>query len=256
METLDQQRREVPREDLFRHEGPPPGHRARDRPGAGRDAARHDGRLRRQPHQHPRRLRARSPSASARARSSTCSPPRRLAQKKSKTLLVTRRGRAAARRHRQGPRARRSSARSAPRAARATSIEFGGCAFRALSMEGRMTVCNMAIEAGARAGMVAVRRDDHRLPARPAVRARGRDVRQGRGVLARRSSPIRARSSTSVVEIDVDDAQAAGHLGHVARDGRLHRGPRAGSRQGEGSGRRARRWNARSRTWASSPTRR
>jgi 3-isopropylmalate/(R)-2-methylmalate dehydratase large subunit len=36
------------------------------------------------------------------------------------------------------------------------AIEFGGDAIRALSMEGRMTVCNMAIEAGARAGMVAV----------------------------------------------------------------------------------------------------
>ncbi len=36
------------------------------------------------------------------------------------------------------------------------AIEFGGEAIRALSMEGRMTVCNMAIEAGARAGMVAV----------------------------------------------------------------------------------------------------
>ncbi|MDT8451834.1 MAG: 3-isopropylmalate dehydratase large subunit [Gammaproteobacteria bacterium] len=36
------------------------------------------------------------------------------------------------------------------------AIEFGGEAIHALSMEGRMTVCNMAIEAGARAGMVAV----------------------------------------------------------------------------------------------------
>lgn len=36
------------------------------------------------------------------------------------------------------------------------AMEFGGSAIRALSMEGRMTVCNMAIEAGARAGMVAV----------------------------------------------------------------------------------------------------
>jgi 3-isopropylmalate/(R)-2-methylmalate dehydratase large subunit len=36
------------------------------------------------------------------------------------------------------------------------TIEFGGSAIRALSMEGRMTVCNMAIEAGARAGLVAV----------------------------------------------------------------------------------------------------
>jgi 3-isopropylmalate/(R)-2-methylmalate dehydratase large subunit len=36
------------------------------------------------------------------------------------------------------------------------AIEFGGSTIRALSLEGRMTVCNMAIEAGARSGMVAV----------------------------------------------------------------------------------------------------
>lgn len=36
------------------------------------------------------------------------------------------------------------------------TIEFGGEAIRSLSMEGRMTVCNMAIEAGARAGLIAV----------------------------------------------------------------------------------------------------
>src|SRR5579875_2184907 len=34
-------------------------------------------------------------------------------------------------------------------------VEYRGSAIRALSMEGRMTVCNMSIEAGARAGMVA-----------------------------------------------------------------------------------------------------
>jgi 3-isopropylmalate/(R)-2-methylmalate dehydratase large subunit len=36
------------------------------------------------------------------------------------------------------------------------TIEFAGEAIRALSMEGRMTVCNMAIEAGARAGLIGV----------------------------------------------------------------------------------------------------
>jgi len=36
------------------------------------------------------------------------------------------------------------------------AIEFAGTAIQSLSVEGRMTVCNMAIEAGARAGMVAV----------------------------------------------------------------------------------------------------
>jgi 3-isopropylmalate/(R)-2-methylmalate dehydratase large subunit len=35
-------------------------------------------------------------------------------------------------------------------------IEFSGEAIRSLSMEGRMTICNMAIEAGARAGMISV----------------------------------------------------------------------------------------------------
>ena len=36
------------------------------------------------------------------------------------------------------------------------TIEFAGDAIRSLSMEGRMTICNMAIEAGARSGLVAV----------------------------------------------------------------------------------------------------
>ena len=36
------------------------------------------------------------------------------------------------------------------------AVEFGGQAIRDLSMDGRMTVCNMAIEAGARVGMIAV----------------------------------------------------------------------------------------------------
>jgi 3-isopropylmalate/(R)-2-methylmalate dehydratase large subunit len=35
------------------------------------------------------------------------------------------------------------------------AIEFGGAAIRALSMEGRLTLCNMAIEAGARSGVIA-----------------------------------------------------------------------------------------------------
>lgn len=36
------------------------------------------------------------------------------------------------------------------------ALEFNGDVFRSMSMEGRMTVCNMAVEVGARAGMVAV----------------------------------------------------------------------------------------------------
>jgi len=51
------------------------------------------------------------------------------------------------------------------------AIEFAGSAIRELSMEGRMTVCNMAIEAGARVGLIAVDdttidylRDRHYVP--------------------------------------------------------------------------------------------
>ncbi len=57
-------------------------------------------------------------------------------------------------------------------------IEYRGSAIRALSMEGRMTVCNMSIEAGARAGLVGVDKTtiDY-LRARPAVAAAG-DVAQ------------------------------------------------------------------------------
>jgi 3-isopropylmalate dehydratase large subunit len=42
-------------------------------------------------------------------------------------------------------------------------IEYAGEAIEALTMEGRMTVCNMAIEAGARAGMVAPDQKNLRL---------------------------------------------------------------------------------------------
>jgi len=56
------------------------------------------------------------------------------------------------------------------------TIEYMGEAIRALSMEGRMTICNMAIEAGARAGMVAV--DDTTLEYVHGRRSR-RSVRNG-----------------------------------------------------------------------------
>ncbi len=59
------------------------------------------------------------------------------------------------------------------------AIEFGGSAIRALSMEGRMTVCNMAIEAGARSGLVAV--DDttiNYLRGRPLAPAAGLEWEQ------------------------------------------------------------------------------
>jgi 3-isopropylmalate/(R)-2-methylmalate dehydratase large subunit len=51
---------------------------------------------------------------------------------------------------------------------------------RPVSMEGRMTLCNMAIEAGARVGLVARGREDHCLCRRPPVCAQGGRLGQGR----------------------------------------------------------------------------
>ncbi len=116
------------------------------------------------------------------------------------------------------------------------AIEFGGSAIRALSMEGRMTVCNMAIEAGARAGMVAV--DDTTIDyvkGRPLLAGR-RAVGAGRGLLAHAALRRRAPSSTWWSTLDARADPAAGDLGHLARNGDRDRRPRARSRPGKGPG--------------------
>ena len=82
-------------------------------------------------------------------------------------------------------------------------IEYRGSAIRALSMEGRMTVCNMSIEAGAKAGLDRARRDDVRLPPRAApTRRRATAWDAGRRRLARRCAPTTARCTTREVRID------------------------------------------------------
>ena len=110
-------------------------------------------------------------------------------------------------------------------------VEFAGPAIEALSMEGRMTVCNMTIEGGGRAGMIApdettfawvAEHAGHRDPRGVAVAEdrRGRDVRP-------RDHGRRGRD------------QPAGDVGHGARHGRrrrrgraaaVDRGPRARAR--------------------------
>ena len=107
------------------------------------------------------------------------------------------------------------------------AIEFAGSAIRALSVEGRMTVCNMAIEAGARSGLVAV--DDKTVEY-----FRGRPFAPN-GVLWDQAKYWRTLHTDegakfdTVVEVDARH-QAAGHLGHLARDGAAGGFPRAGSR--------------------------
>ena len=69
------------------------------------------------------------------------------------------------------------------------AIEFDGAATAALSMEARMTLCNMSIEAGSRVGMVAPDDDHFRLSQRPAARSARRGVGCAR-------SPIGGRCCT------------------------------------------------------------
>ena len=119
------------------------------------------------------------------------------------------------------------------------AIEFAGSAIRALSMEGRMTVCNMAIEAGARAGMVAV--DDttiEYLKGRPFA-PNGRDVGPGGRLLAhaeerpgREVRPRGRRSTRATIKPQVTWGTSPEMVAPI--DGR-------GARSGQGEGRRCRR---------------
>jgi 3-isopropylmalate/(R)-2-methylmalate dehydratase large subunit len=67
-------------------------------------------------------------------------------------------------------------------------IEYCGEAIRALSMEGRMTVCNMSIEGGARAGLIAPDEKTYAYIQGPPARAEGRSLGYGACLLGRRCS--------------------------------------------------------------------
>ena len=72
-------------------------------------------------------------------------------------------------------------------------IEYTGEVIRDMSMEGRMTVCNMAIEAGARAGLVAPDAQDIRLCAGPPACAQGRGLGRSAGMVADAADRCRRR---------------------------------------------------------------
>ena len=104
------------------------------------------------------------------------------------------------------------------RAARATSSSTRAIAIRALSMEGRMTVCNMSIEAGARAGMIAP--DDTTfayLEGRPA-RTEGRRLGARARRVARAADGRRAVFDSEIV-VDVERSSLRSP-GERTRDGR------------------------------------
>jgi 3-isopropylmalate/(R)-2-methylmalate dehydratase large subunit len=109
------------------------------------------------------------------------------------------------------------------------AIEFAGSAIRDLSIEGRMTICNMSIEAGARVGLVAA---DEKTVAY----VEGRPFAPKGAEWDRRSKPgktwcrMPTPCSTPWSSWTPPD-QAASQLGHLARDGPGRRSERAGSGQ-------------------------
>ena len=235
--------------ELFDLDSPGAGHRARHRPRA--RGSRSPGmidRLRRLAHLHPRRVRRagvrdRDQRGGARARDPVHraarprtmevrfegAPPPGVTAKDLILALIGRIGTAGATGH-------VSSTR--------------GEAIRALSMEGRMTVCNMSIEAGARAGMIAPDDTTFAYLEGAAARAEGRGVGRARSSGGAALAPIPAPRTTARSSIDASSLAPAGHLGHQpGHDGGDHRA-RARSRRRAVRGRAAVATSARSSTWA------
>ena len=200
-----------------------PGHRPRDRPRAGRDAAGHDDRLRRFATPRPTARSARSRSASAPRRSSTSSRRRRSC-------------RSARRRCASPTRASSANGVAAKDLILATigklgtggmvghAVEYAGETMAGLSMENRMTICNMTIEGGGRAGMIAPGRDDLRVDRGPARGARG--LRRGGRRVARASDRGRRRVRHRGRGERRRDL-AHGHVGHEPGPGRPGHGLRS-----------------------------
>ena len=194
------------------------GHRARRRPAARAHPAGHDDRLRRLATPRRTARSARWRSASAPPRSSTCSPPRPCRSSRSRRWRSPSRASCA-----DGVTAKdivlAVIAKIGTGGGQGYVLEYRGSAIRALSMEARMTVCNMSIEAGARAGHDRARRDHLRVPARPRPRPDRRRVgRRGRGLeppAQRRRRRVRRGGRARRRH-----AHAVRHLGHQPRAGR------------------------------------
>ena len=86
------------------------------------------------------------------------------------------------------------------------AVEYGGSVIRGLSMEGRMTVCNMSIEAGARAGMVAPDATTFAYLAGRPYAPKGADWDKALGLWGSLASDVDARFDR---EIDLDGSQIA-----------------------------------------------
>ncbi len=108
-------------------------------------------------------------------------------------------------------------------------LEYAGEAIRALSMEGRMTVCNMSIEGGARAGLVAPDRKGVRILEGPSEGAEGRRLGR-RDALLGDAAQRRGRAFRSRDQAGCGKTAADRDLGHLAGRRGVDHGRGAGSR--------------------------
>ena len=173
-----------------------------------------------------------------------------LLQSMPKTLELRVDGQLAPRRHGQGHDSVPHRPDHAPTAAPATVIEYTGEAIRGLIMEERMTVCNMSIEAGARAGMIAPDETTFDYLRGRAVRPARRRFRRGRRPLATAADRCR-REVRQVARLQSRRHRAASHLGHESRPGRARQRPRCPIPPTLGDETSKSRPPARSNTWAS-----
>ena len=128
-------------------------------------------------------------------------------------------------------------------------VEYRGEAVRALSMEGRMTVCNMSIEWGARAGMVAPDETTYAyLQGRPHAPT-GADWDAAVDAWDALRTDEDAVFDKEVV-LDASTVTPVRHLGHQPRAGRTAVGDASPTRRRCRPVRSARRPSARWRTWA------
>ena len=128
-------------------------------------------------------------------------------------------------------------------------IEYAGSAIRALSMEGRMTICNMSIEAGARAGMIAPDETTFAyLKGRQLLRRRARTGtrpwREWSKLPTRSGREVRSRADDRR-----GDAGSVCELGNEPRHGGADYGDGARSGGGAERDRPQVAWSARSNTW-------
>ena len=131
------------------------------------------------------------------------------------------------------------------------ALEYAGEAIRALSMEGRMTVCNMSVEAGAKAGFIAPDEKAYDYREGPPQGAEGQAVGRRACATGTRCRPTTARIFDREVKLDAAQAAADRDLGHEPGAGHLDHRPGAGAVATSPTRTSAAPPNARCNTWAS-----